>query len=130
MQRNQTLTHPSLSPFLPPSFPQGLDHGMPQDECTDPKGPKDQGVFTPQKDGYLRGKFLRIAPASLLKNEYLKEGVDFAQIGKGVRNPFRVTVDPKNGDVYFGDVGSSVWEEINRIPNPLAAGFQKPNFGE
>lgn len=87
-------------------------------------------------------------------------------------------MDPKSGDIYFGDVGSSVWEvrggacvvalgwfvrvmrggshrrwglvgpasslsllsprrpsthhptqEINRIPNPLAVGFQQPNFG-
>ncbi len=123
---------------------------MPQDECTDPKGPKDQGVFLPQKDEYLRGKFLQINAASLLKNEKLVKGafpvrgriqlwhtrnnqstpnpllthlhdphtttlpqtpgVDYVQIAKGARNPFRSTVDPKNGDVYFGDVGSSVWE--------------------
>lgn len=37
-------------------------------------------------------------------------GVDFVQIAKGARNPFRSTVDPKSGDIYFGDVGSSVWE--------------------
>jgi len=103
---------------------------MPQDECTDPKGPKDQGVFSSQKDAYLRGKFLRIKPASVLKKDYLKEWVDFVQISKGARNPFRSVVDPKNGDLYFGDVGSSVWEEINRIPNPLAADYTKKNFGE
>lgn len=122
------LSSPSFPPSLPPS--QGLDHGMPQDECTDPKGPKDQGVFSSQKDAYLRGKFLRIKPASVLKKDYLKEWVDFVQISKGARNPFRSVVDPKNGDLYFGDVGSSVWEEINRIPNPLAADYTKKNFGE
>lgn len=50
------------------------DHGMPQDECTDPKGPKDQGVFTAQKDGYLRGKFIRVKPEALLKNGPLVKG--------------------------------------------------------
>lgn len=52
----------------------GTDYGMPQDACTDPNGPKDQGVFLPQKDQYLRGKFIRIAPEALLKNNYLVKG--------------------------------------------------------
>ena len=47
---------------------------MPQDECTDPKGPKDQGVFTSQKDEYLRGKFLKINPEALTKNALLVKG--------------------------------------------------------
>lgn len=49
------------------------DHGQIQDECTDPKGPKAQGVFTSQNDAYLRGKFLKINQDSLKKNDYLKE---------------------------------------------------------
>ena len=32
----------------------------------------------------------------------------------GLRNPFRLTVDPRNGDLYIGDVGWTQWEEINR----------------
>ncbi len=31
----------------------------------------------------------------------------------GLRNPFRITVDPRNGDLYVGDVGWTQWEEIN-----------------
>jgi hypothetical protein len=42
-------------------------------------------------------------------------GVDYVYISKGARNPFRSTVDPFNGDVYFGDVGSSVWEVCARV---------------
>lgn len=53
-----------------------LDYGMPQDECTDPNGPRDQGVFSSQKDQYLRGKFIRITPQALLKNNYLVRGED------------------------------------------------------
>jgi glucose/arabinose dehydrogenase len=31
----------------------------------------------------------------------------------GMRNPFRITVDPATGQVYQGDVGTSSWEEVN-----------------
>ena len=30
-----------------------------------------------------------------------------------MRNPFRITVDPRNGEVFVGDVGWTQWEEIN-----------------
>ncbi|QIB67529.1 c-type cytochrome [Kineobactrum salinum] len=33
----------------------------------------------------------------------------------GLRNPFRFTFDPDTGDIWVGDVGSTVWEEVNRI---------------
>ena len=32
----------------------------------------------------------------------------------GMRNPFRFTIDPRDGQVIVGDVGNSNWEEINR----------------
>lgn len=32
----------------------------------------------------------------------------------GMRNPFRFTVDPRDGQVIVADVGNSNWEEINR----------------
>lgn len=31
----------------------------------------------------------------------------------GMRNPFRITVNPATGQVYLGDVGTSSWEEVN-----------------
>lgn len=33
----------------------------------------------------------------------------------GFRNPFRFTFDSLNGDLWVGDVGSTVWEEVNRV---------------
>lgn len=39
-----------------------------------------------------------------------------------MRNPFRITVDPTDGQVYVGDVGWTQWEEIN-------AGAPGENFG-
>jgi PKD repeat protein len=31
----------------------------------------------------------------------------------GLRNPFRIGINPQNGQIFAGDVGSSRWEEIN-----------------
>ncbi len=33
----------------------------------------------------------------------------------GLRNPFRFGFDPKTGQIWAGDVGSTEWEEVNRI---------------
>jgi glucose/arabinose dehydrogenase len=33
----------------------------------------------------------------------------------GLRNPFRIAFDPDNGALWAGDVGSTVWEEVNLI---------------
>lgn len=43
----------------------------------------------------------------------------------GVRNPYRISFDRANGDLYFGDVGQDSWEEINGI----TAGSGRHNFG-
>lgn len=71
---------------------------MPQDECTDPKGPKDQGVFASQKEEYLRGKFIRITPDALLKNQKLVKGacvpaylLSVPSLCGGARPPTRFT---------------------------------------
>jgi glucose/arabinose dehydrogenase len=44
---------------------------------------------------------------------------------KGLRNPWRFSVDPEGGHVYIGDVGESEWEEISVLP----AGIGGLNFG-
>lgn len=31
----------------------------------------------------------------------------------GLRNPWRFAIDPQNGNVFIGDVGETVWEEVN-----------------
>ena len=67
----------------------------------------------------LSGKILRIDPITgdgLADNPFYN-GNATANRSKvyqlGLRNPFRMTVDPRNGDVYVGDVGWTQWEEIN-----------------
>ena len=67
----------------------------------------------------LSGKILRIDPITgdgLADNPFYNGDPD-ANRSKvyqlGLRNPFRMTIDPRNGDVYVGDVGWTQWEEIN-----------------
>lgn len=48
----------------------------------------------------------------------------------GLRNPFRISFDQKTNDLWVGDVGSTKWEEVNRIEKagnyqfPYAEGFE------
>jgi glucose/arabinose dehydrogenase len=64
----------------------------------------------------LRGKILRInkdgsiPPSNPFYNQPGKRGEIFAW---GLRNPFRVSVDSQNGDLYIADVGEDTWEEID-----------------
>ncbi|MBL0045460.1 MAG: PQQ-dependent sugar dehydrogenase [Flavobacteriales bacterium] len=44
----------------------------------------------------------------------------------GLRNPFRFSFDALNGDLWIGDVGQGIKEEVDRIPAGQSNG---PNFG-
>lgn len=44
----------------------------------------------------------------------------------GLRNPWRISFDSATGDLYIGDVGQNVWEEINHLPAGSQGGV---NFG-
>jgi PKD repeat protein len=69
----------------------------------------------------LAGKILRIDPDSALglpDNPYynaLSPGSNRSKVwASGLRNPFRIAVDPATNDPYVGDVGWSTWEEIDK----------------
>lgn len=47
--------------------------------------------------------------------------VDYQILAKGARNPFRSVINPKTGDIIFGDVGSAVWEV--RLPIETLVGM-------
>jgi glucose/arabinose dehydrogenase len=40
----------------------------------------------------------------------------------GLRNPYRFSIDPATGDIYIGDVGEAMWEEINFEPGDSPGG--------
>ena len=44
----------------------------------------------------------------------------------GLRNPWRWSFDRANGDLYIGDVGENLWEEVDHVPAPVVGGN---NFG-
>lgn len=46
----------------------------------------------------------------------------------GVRNPFRFTFDELTGNIYIGDVGQGVWEEVDCAPPPSEGGGGE-NYG-
>mgnify|MGYP000848338294 CR=1 FL=1 len=63
-------------------------------------------------------------------NNPLSSANDFSQlvIGHGLRNPFRMEIDPLTGNIYIGDVGESAVEEYSEyvyVPGALAL----RNFG-
>ena len=54
----------------------------------------------------------------------------------GLRNPFRIGFDKQTGDLWAGDVGSTKWEEVNRIKKggdyqyPYIEGREKTGVGK
>lgn len=73
------------------------------------------------------GKVLRIdvdAPAPHVppSNPFVAvAGADPRIYVYGLRNPWRISVDAANGDLYIGDVGASTFEEVTRV-TPQQAG--------
>ncbi len=41
---------------------------------------------------------------------------------RGLRNPWRFSIDPENGDIWIGDVGHSKIEELDRVPRASQPG--------
>lgn len=96
-------------------------------------GPQDDENQHAQNPKLLLGKILRIDPShpSGDKPYGIPPGNPYATNGRGrpeiwltgVRNPWRFSIDPANGDLWIGDVGQNAVEEIDRLPGgPVANG--------
>lgn len=117
-----------------------LDYGQFEDHCGDPEfeggSLRSQDLNGRWNDptGYS-GTVLRIDPetGAALPTNPLFGGGDVAArriVAYGLRNPFRLTVRPGTGELYIGDVGSLLFDEINLLPNPTSQpGGAVANFG-
>jgi glucose/arabinose dehydrogenase len=78
-----------------------------------------------QSLGTLLGKILRIAPSTTPGGRPYTVPADNPFVGQadarpeiwayGLRNPWRFSFDPANGDLWIGDVGQNEWEEIDHV---------------
>ena len=82
-----------------------------------------------QDTNTLLGKILRLdvstTPYSIPDGNLTGAGVLPEIWDHGLRNPYRLSFDACNGDLYIADVGQNEWEEINIEP----AGQGRKNYG-
>jgi glucose/arabinose dehydrogenase len=77
--------------------------------------------------GDLRGKLLRIDvdhnPPDLSTNPFANTPGARAEVWAfGLRNPFRFSFDRRTGDLYIGDVGQNLYEEVDYVPASAGGG--------
>jgi glucose/arabinose dehydrogenase len=122
-------------------------NGAPPNPCGDPPATAGTPLATPTAEGgALRSQDVRTSAdptgsgGTILRIDPLtgagKAGNPFASSGDanarritayGLRNPFRLTLRPGTGELWFGDVGWGTIEEINRVISPADATAE--NFG-
>lgn len=87
--------------------------------------------------GSLLGKILRIDPTPSAGQPYsIPAGNPFVGVpgarpeiwSIGLRNPWRLSFDRTNGDLWIADVGQDMWEEVDAAPAADGAG-RGANFG-
>ena len=84
-----------------------------------------------QNKDILLGSILRIdvdsdSPYAIPADNPFVDSVAPEVWAYGVRNPWRISFDRASGDMYFGDVGQNLWEEINFQPADSMGG---ENYG-
>jgi glucose/arabinose dehydrogenase len=78
----------------------------------------DPAAFRSQNPVSLAGKLIRVNPdGSAPSDNPFYNGDPNANLSKvyalGLRNPFRISIDPTSGQPLIGDVGSNLWEEVD-----------------
>jgi glucose/arabinose dehydrogenase len=82
-----------------------------------------------QKNGSLMGTIIRVDVDPLVPGEVPyeipednpfvgKENVRPEIYATGIRNPWRISCDPKTGFIWIADVGQDMWEEISVVTKP------------
>jgi glucose/arabinose dehydrogenase len=92
---------------------------------------RSQDLRTPGDPVTLDGTVIRIDP---MTGDPLPDNPSFGAsdeneeriVAYGLRNPFRMTVQPGTGDLFVGDVGWGTWEEVNVHGDPTG---EVLNFG-
>jgi glucose/arabinose dehydrogenase len=111
--------------------------GTEPNPCGDAPNPAGTADAPPSSEGgslrsqnmhVLNGKILRVNPdtgAPFAGNPLIGNGIPAAErtVAKGFRNPFRFALNPKTGEVYTDNVGSSEIEEIDRFQAPPTSVF-------
>jgi len=113
-----------------------VDWGQAGNPCGDPSlqggALRSQDLRTTGDAVGWNGSVLRLDPATgaAPPTNPLAGGAtsgDDPVIAYGLRNPYRFTVHPTTGEIWLGDVGWGLWEEIDRIADPADAVVE--NFG-
>ena len=120
--------------------------GTPVNPCGDPPGAPGTALTPPTAEGgalrsqdvrssadptSLDGAILRVDPSSgagLADNPMASSTDANARriVAYGLRNPFRTAIRPGTNELWIGDVGWNLWEEIDRVADP---GGSLENFG-
>ncbi|MGH3126780.1 MAG: PQQ-dependent sugar dehydrogenase [Gaiellaceae bacterium] len=110
-----------------------VDQGQTGNPCGDPASQggalRSQDLRTTSDPTTLDGTILRIDPATgsaLPDNPSTGDPNARRIVADGLRNPFRLTMRPGTNEVWIGDVGWNLWEEIDVVADRLGA---VENFG-
>jgi glucose/arabinose dehydrogenase/PKD repeat protein len=124
----------------------GSQNSVPRNPCGDPPGTVGSALSPPTAEGgalraqdlvaasdptTLDGSIIRVDPETgdpLADNPNIGASDTNARriVAHGLRNPFRFTFRPGTTDLWLGDVGWDLWEEIDRHPDARSS---VKNFG-
>ncbi|GAB3469900.1 hypothetical protein GCM10027436_86930 [Actinophytocola sediminis] len=111
-----------------------VDYGQRGNPCADPPGVQEPATAqggalrsqSPRRPAgqprVLNGTIIRIDPdtGEGLADNPFADSADANErriVAYGLRNPYRLTMRPDSNEMWVGDVGWQIWEEINRIPD-------------
>ncbi|CAM9670320.1 unnamed protein product, partial [Sphacelaria rigidula] len=108
-----------------------------ENSCLVPTIDLPQGNFRAQRDDFNEGKLLQVTAAALVKSMPTGQDVDYGFLvrdedffiqAKGFRNPFRLTVTPRTGDIVIADVGLDTAESLKVVPDFVSSNGTPTNI--